>query len=82
MADVMEACSNTPGLEVITDAAAIRSSSSPRPGTPLCSRHATHTHVVKRGNGVRDGGGEDRAGERVEVAADPDPTYLIHARVS
>lgn len=43
MADVMEACSNTSGLEVITDVAAIRSSPPPRPGTPLYSQHATHT---------------------------------------
>lgn len=61
MADVIEACSDTSRLEVITDVTVIRSSLPPRPGAVLHSQHVTHTSAGRcegRGNGVT--GGERR----------------------
>lgn len=42
IAEVMEACSNTSRLEVITDVTVIRSSLPPRPGTLLHGQHVSH----------------------------------------
>lgn len=72
IAEVIEACSNTSRLEVITDVTVMRSSPPPCPGTLLYSQPVTHTSAgcaEERGNGVMDGGGEnkdrsERAGEK------------------
>lgn len=62
IADVLEACSNTSGLEVITDVTVIRSSLPPCPGTLLIAStsHTSAGRAKERGNGVTDG--ESKAG--------------------
>lgn len=80
MAGVLEACSNTSRLEVITDVTVIRSSLPPRPGTLLYSQHVTHTsggRGEERGNGVRDGGEDRWSWYPSEDAAEQNLTYLI-----
>lgn len=54
IADVIEACSNTSRLEVITDVTVIRSSMPPCPGTLLYSRtsHTSAGRAEERENGV------------------------------
>lgn len=68
IADVIEACSNTSRLEVITDVTVIRSSLPPCPGTALYSQRVTSAgRSGESGNGVTDGAGEQKAGTRSKV---------------